>query len=63
MKSMAAYTSQIKGEVQGRTYKVQNTQHALNTRNAYRGTAGCGAQNYQAIYYSTKKGCCITPKI
>ena len=60
---MSAYTSKLKSEVQGRTYKIQNEQHSLNPLNSYRGAAGCGKQNYQSINYIQRQNCCIIPKL
>jgi|UniRef100_A0A6C0CT85 hypothetical protein len=51
MRSAAAYTSKLKAEALGRTYKVQDTNHRLFTPTLYRGAAGCGPVDYTQIVY------------
>ena len=58
MRSISAYTSKLKAEVQGRTYKIQNTAHSLTAQNSYRGAAGCSTQSYSPIRYSRKYSTC-----
>jgi len=60
MKSMSAYISKKNVEVQGRTYKIQDSQRILNTFNVYRGAAQCSAQSYNPIFYNRFRKC---PKI
>ena len=57
MKTAAAYTSKIKAEALGRTYKVQDTNHRLFTTTLYRGAAGCGPVNYNQIMYVKPCAC------
>ena len=57
MKSAAAYTSKLKAEALGRTYKVQDTNHRLFTTTLYRGAAGCGPVNYNQIVYVEPCAC------
>jgi hypothetical protein len=64
MKSMAAYTAQLKAENQGRTQKVQDSSRSVTT-GIYQGVAGCGPQNYQQINFFRRQKCCfvnISPK-
>lgn len=51
MRTASAYLSKLKAENQGRTYKVQDTNHRANASTLYRGAAGCGALNPAQIYY------------
>lgn len=51
MRTAAAYTSKLKNEALGRTYKVQDTNHRLFTTTLYRGAAGCGPVDYAQIDY------------
>jgi hypothetical protein len=60
MKSMSAYVSKKNVEVQGRTYKIQDSQRILNTFNMYRGAAQCSTQSYEPIFYNRFRKC---PKI
>lgn len=60
MKSISAYISKKNVEVQGRSYKIQDSQRILNTFNMYRGAAQCSAQSYEPIFYNRFRKC---PKI
>jgi hypothetical protein len=51
MKTSSAYTSKLKAEALGRTFKVQDTNHRLFTSTLYRGAAGCGPLNFAQITY------------
>lgn len=51
MRSAAAYTSKLKAQSLGRTFKVQDTNHRLFTTTLYRGAAGCGPVDYTQLNY------------
>jgi hypothetical protein len=51
MRTATAWTSKLKAEALGRTYKVQESNTTLATTTAYRGAAACYAINYQQILY------------
>ena len=51
MRTASAYLSKLKAENQGRTYKIQDTNHRVNASTLYRGAAGCGALNPSQIEY------------
>jgi hypothetical protein len=51
MRSAAAYTSKLKAESLGRTYKIQDTNHRLTASTLYRGAADCGPVDYTQIVY------------
>lgn len=51
MRTAAAYLSKLKAENQGRTYKIQDTNHRVNASTLYRGAAGCGPLNPTQIEY------------
>ena len=57
MRSAAAYTSKLKAQALGRTYKVQDTNHRLFTTTLYRGAVGCGPVNYAQIKYVESCSC------
>lgn len=60
MKSLAAYTSKLKAELQGKTQKVQNDSRSLTT-GFYRGVPACGPLNYTELVYPVKSQiCCYT---
>ena len=59
MRTATAWTSKLKSEAWGRTFKVQETNHRAMTGIAYRGAAMCYAMNYaQLIYDDNLKRCC-----
>jgi hypothetical protein len=51
MRSAAAYTSKLKAQALGRTFKVQDTNHRALTSTLYRGAAGCGPVDYTQLKY------------
>lgn len=51
MRTASAYLAKLKAENQGRTYKVQDTNHRANASTLYRGAAGCNALNPAQIEY------------
>jgi hypothetical protein len=51
MRTATAYLAKLKAENQGRTYKIQDTNHRVNASTLYRGAAGCGALNPAQIEY------------
>jgi len=51
MRTAAAYISKIKGELLGKTYKVQDANHRLFTTTLYRGAARCGPVDYTQLDY------------
>ena len=52
MRTANAWTSKLKAEALGRTFKVQNTNHKLTTGTLYRGAAACGPLDYNALFYA-----------
>jgi hypothetical protein len=57
MKSVAAYTTKIKAEVEGKTQKVQNDNRSLTT-GIYRGVPACGPLNYSQLIYPMRPQIC-----
>ena len=58
--SASAFTSKVRSQALGRTFKVQNNNSTVTTNPVFTGAAGCNKLRYGKIYYKDSQ-CCELP--
>ena len=58
--SASAFTSKVRSNALGRTFKVQNNNSTVTTNPVFTGAAGCNKLRYGKIYYKDSQ-CCELP--